>query len=104
MRKVMLVEDEEFILQGLKSILDWEAIGMQVVQTAHNGKEALEKWSQEPVDIVVTDISMPVMDGLDFLKELRRTEERVRCIILTGYDEFDFARRALTLVVEVYIL
>lgn len=104
MRKVMLVEDEEFILQGLKSILDWEAIGMQVVQTAHNGKEALEKWSQEPVDIVVTDISMPVMDGLDFLKELRRTEERVRCIILTGYDEFDYARRAITLDVEDYIL
>ena len=104
MRKVMLVEDEEFILQGLKNILDWEAIGMQIVQTAHNGKEALEKWDQNPVDIIVTDISMPVMDGLDFLKELRKTEERARCIILTGYDEFDYAKRAITLDVEDYIL
>lgn len=104
MRKVMLVEDEEFILQGLQNILDWEALGMQVVHTAHNGKEALEKWKEEAVDIVVTDINMPVMDGLEFLKELRRTEERARAVILTGYDEFAYAKKAITLDVEDYIL
>lgn len=104
MRKVMLIEDEEFILEGLQNILDWEAIGMQVIHTAHNGEEALAKWKQEKADIIVTDISMPVMDGLTFLKELRRTEHRARCIILTGYDEFDYARKAITLDVEDYIL
>lgn len=104
MRKVMLVEDEELILQGLKYILDWEEMGMQVIHTAHNGREALELWQQDPVDIIITDINMPVMDGLEFLKELRKTQSRVRCIILTGYDEFEYARKAISLDVEDYIL
>lgn len=104
MRKVMLVEDEEFILEGLQSILDWESMDMRVIHTARNGNEALLMWQEEPVDIIVTDISMPVMDGLSFLRELRKTEARARCIILTGYDEFDYARKAISLDVEDYIL
>lgn len=104
MRKVMLVEDEQFILEGLQNILEWDTIGMQVVHMAQNGKEALALWQQEPVDIIVTDINMPVMDGLEFLTELRRSESRARCIILTGYDEFDYARKAVSLDVEDYIL
>lgn len=104
MRKIMLIEDEELILQGLKNIIDWEALDMQVVHMAHNGEEGLMQFRQEPVDIIVTDISMPVMDGLSFLKEVRETDHRVRCIILTGYDEFDYARKAVSLDVEDYIL
>lgn len=104
MRKVMLVEDEAFILEGLVNILNWEAIGMEIVHTAANGREALWLWEKEKVDIIVTDINMPVMDGLDFLKKLRETESRARCIILTGYDEFDYAKRAIVLDVEDYIL
>lgn len=104
MKKVMLVEDEEFILEGLCNIIDWAALSMEVVHKAHNGQEALCLFEQEPVDIVVTDVEMPGMDGLDFIKELRRKEKRVRCIILTGYDEFEYARKAVTLDVEEYIL
>lgn len=100
----MLIEDEVFILQGLQNILDWESLGMEVVHAAHNGQEALALWEQEPVDIIVTDINMPVMDGLDFMKKLRETESRARCIILTGYDEFEYARTAITMDVEDYIL
>lgn len=104
MRKVMLVEDEAFIREGLISILDWEAIGMRIVHTAADGREALELWEKEKVDIIVTDINMPVVDGLEFLKKLRMSETRARCIILTGYDEFDYAKRAIVLDVEDYIL
>lgn len=104
MKKIMLIEDEELILQGLKSILDWEKMGMQIVHMAHNGREALDLFAQEPVDIVITDINMPVMDGIDFLTHLRKTQERARCIILTGYDEFEYARCAIKLGVEDYIL
>lgn len=104
MRKVMLVEDEAFILEGLANILDWEALGMEIVHMAANGREALALWEKEKVDIIVTDINMPVMDGLEFLKKLRETESRTRCIILTGYDEFDYAKRAIVLDVEDYIL
>lgn len=104
MRKIMLIEDEELILQGLRNIVDWEAMDMQIVHMAHNGREALEQFAREPVDIIVTDINMPLMDGIAFLTQLRQTEERAKCIILTGYDEFEYARCAIRLGVVDYIL
>lgn len=104
MKKVMLVEDEELILQGIRNIVDWEELGLKVVHMAHDGVEALEMWEKEPVQIVVTDISMPEMDGLTLLRKLRDQEEQVRFIILTGYDEFAYAREAVRLDVENYIL
>lgn len=104
MRKVMLVEDEELILEGLNNIINWEELNIQVVHKAHNGEEALAKWEQEPVDLIVTDIHMPVMTGLEFLAEIRKRDKRVRCVILTGYDEFEYARSAVGLDVEDYIL
>lgn len=104
MKKVMLVEDEEFILQGIRCIIDWEEISMSVVSMAHNGREALEMFQREPVDIVVTDVEMPLMNGLELLEEIRKINPRTRCIILSGYDEFEYARSALRLDVEEYIL
>ena len=104
MKKVMIVEDEELILQGIRNIVDWEALGLNVVHMAHDGVEALEMWEREPVHIVVTDISMPQMDGLTLLRKIREKEEQVRFIILTGYDEFAYAREAVRLDVENYIL
>lgn len=104
MKKVMLVEDEEFILQGIRCIIDWEEIAMTVSAMAHNGKEALEKFQEDPVDILVTDVEMPLMNGLDLIREVRRISPRTRCIILSGYDEFEYARTALKLDVEEYIL
>ena len=104
MKKVMLVENEELILQGIRNILNWESLGLTVVHMAHDGVEALEMWEKEPVHIVVTDISMPEMDGLTLLRKIREKEEQVRFIILTGYDEFDYAREAIRLEVENYIL
>jgi two-component system response regulator YesN len=104
MKKVMIVEDEELILQGIRNIVDWEDLGLKVVHMAHDGVEALEMWEKEPVHIVVTDISMPEMDGLTLLRNIREKEEQVRFIILTGYDEFAYAREAVRLDVENYIL
>lgn len=103
-KKVMLIEDEELILEGLKNIIDWEELSLTVAYTAANGQEALELLKQNQPDIIVTDISMPVMNGLEFLTELRKTDNRTRCIILTGYEEFEYARKAIQLDVEDYIL
>ena len=96
----MLVEDEEFILQGILCIVDWKTIDMEVAYTAHNGKEALEKFREDPVDIIVTDVEMPLMDGLELIREIRKSNRRVRCLILSGYDEFEYARTALSLDAE----
>lgn len=68
MKKVMVVEDEEFILQGILCINDWASMDMEVVHTAHNGKEALEKFREEPVDILLTDVEMPLMNGLELIR------------------------------------
>lgn len=104
MKKVMVVEDEELILQGIKSIVHWDELGLSLVHMAHNGIEALEMWEREPVDIIITDIDMPEMSGLELLKRIREKEEFVRFIILTGFDEFEYAREAIRLEVENYIL
>lgn len=104
MRKVMIVEDEELILQGIKSIVHWDALDLKLIHLAHSGQEALEMWEKEPVDIIITDIEMPEMNGLELLKKIRSEEELVRFIILTGYDEFEYAREAIRLEVENYIL
>lgn len=104
MKRVMLVEDEEFILQGILCINDWESMGMEVVHMAHNGKEALEIFKRDPVDIVVTDVEMPLMNGLNLIREIRSIDSRVRFLILSGYDEFEYARSALSMDVDDYIL
>ena len=90
MEKVMLVEDEEFILQGIRYIIEWKEMSMEVVHMAHNGREALELFKKEPVDIVVTDVEMPFMSGLELMEEIRKLSPRTRCIILSGYDEFEY--------------
>lgn len=104
MKKVMIVEDEEWILQGIQSIVHWDELGLSLIHMAHDGLEALELWKKEPVDIIITDIEMPEMSGLELLKEIRAMDERVRFIILTGFDEFEYAREAIRLEVEEYIL
>lgn len=99
-----MVEDEEFILQGIRCIIDWEELSMSVDAMAHNGREALEMFRKDPADIVVTDVEMPLMNGLELLEEIRKISPDTRCIILSGYDEFEYARTALKLDVEDYIL
>ncbi len=104
MRKVMLVEDEEFILLGLENIIDWEALGLTIVHKAHNGMEALEMLKKEKADIIVTDVSMPLMGGLELIEQVRRSDRAMRFVILSGYSEFEYVRAAVRLDVEDYIL
>lgn len=104
MYKLMIAEDEEFILEGLKSIIDWKNCELNIVHTAHDGEEAIHMWKEEQTDIVITDITMPKKNGLELLEEIRKIDSRVRFIILTGYDEFEYARTAIALDVDDYIL
>lgn len=104
MKKVMLVDDEIFITEGLISIIDWNKLGLKVVQTAQNGEEALKKFQENPVDIIVTDINMPLKTGLELIKEINETNAKVKFILLSGYDEFSYAKKAIEYGVENYIL
>ena len=100
----MLVDDEIFITEGLKAIIDWNKLGLEVVQTAQNGEEAIQKYYENPVDIIVTDINMPKKTGLELVKELKEAHQPVKFIILSGYDEFSYAKKAIEYGVENYIL
>jgi len=104
MYKVLLAEDEGLILEGIRNIIDWGNIGLEVVHLARNGMEAVTMLEEQLVDIIVTDINMPIMDGLELLSNVRKNNVRTRCIILSGYDEFEYARKAIQLDVENYIL
>lgn len=104
MYRVLLVDDEEDVREGLIVEVDWEALDLRIVGLAENGREALEMAERVEPDIVVTDISMPFMDGLELARRLRERNPLVKVVILTGYDEFDYARQAVSLSVDEYLL
>jgi len=104
MLKVLIVEDEELIRKGIVLTVDWESLNCEVVAEAANGAEALEAVAQYQPDLVITDLKMPVMDGIEMLGSLRRSGNQTPVIILTAYDSFDFVRSALRLGAVDYIL
>ena len=104
MYTVLLVDDEADILNSLKNIIDWPVYGIENVLTAHDGLDALQKLDVHPVTFLITDISMPNMDGITLLKQVRKKYPHIRCIILSSYSDFSYAKEAITLGVENYLL
>lgn len=105
MIKVLLVDDEPFILQGLKVLIQWEALGCEVAATASNGKEAYEYVCSNDVDLVITDIKMPEMTGIDFLKKVRENgNSEVEVVILSGYKDFEYAMQGMKYGCAGYVL
>lgn len=95
MKQVLIVDDERNIRDGIRALIDWQALGCQVTGECANGNQALLYLSKNPVDLVVTDIKMPVMDGLQLSRHIREEYPYVKVIILTAYSEFEMARVAL---------
>lgn len=103
-RKVLIVEDEVLVREGLKSVIGWDKLGMEVVGDAANGRQALEIYERERPDIVLTDIRMPVMDGLELIARIREEDKKTGIVILTCYEEFGYLQEALRMGVSDYIL
>lgn len=101
---VVLVDDEEEVREAIVKKLDWEKIGFKLVATAANGEEALEVVENIRPDVVMTDIHMPFMDGLELCRRLKEISINTKTIIFSGYDEFEYAKEAIKLEVEEYIL
>ena len=94
--KVLLADDEPFILEGLSVLINWEEEGCEIVKKASNGKVALDYLKENPVDLVITDIKMPMMTGIDLIKAVR--DELLLdtfFIVLSGYNEFTYAQQAI---------
>lgn len=102
--QIFLAEDEPAILRGLAANITSFSRDYEITGTAYNGAEALEKIQKQKPDIVITDIRMPVMDGLDLIEAARETAPELLFVILTGYAEFEYAKRAMTLQVTDYLL
>lgn len=104
MYRVILVDDEEHIRNLLAKHIREAALGVEVAAVAGDGREALQAAIDLKPDIVITDISMPFLNGLELIKELQQAEIHSKNVIISGYDEFDYARQAISLGVTDYLL
>ena len=104
MYKLLLVDDEPEICQGLREVVPFEALGFTVAGEAGNGVEALRLCEMLTPDLIITDIRMPLMDGLTLCRQVRALLPTAQFIILSGYDEFEYARQAIEVKTMGYLL
>lgn len=104
MLKVFLVEDETLIREGLRDRIPWEQYGFRFVGEAGDGEMALPLIRKTRPDVIITDIKMPFMDGLELSRIVKEEFPKTKILIVSGYDDFEYAREALTIGVDQYIL
>lgn len=104
LQKLMLVDDEYIIIEGLKKLIPCEELDLEIVHTAENAEQALDYLAENEVDIIITDISMPEMTGLEMIAKMRDLSPKTDYIVLSGYQEFDYARQAISLGVVDYLV
>ncbi|MGS2778560.1 response regulator [Robertmurraya sp. GLU-23] len=103
MRKAVIFDDEYIVLKGLERMIDWSEYGVELVGTAADGEEALEIFRNHRPDIVFTDIRMPGRDGLQVIEEILKDDPDTQCIVFSGFNEFEYVKRALKLGVVDYL-
>jgi len=104
MNQLFIVDDEEMERDSLCELCNWSELGISILGVARNGKIALEKISSEKPDIIITDVKMPVMDGLEFAKLAKQMYPDVKIIFISGYDDFAAAKEAIRLNASAYLL
>lgn len=104
MKTVMLVDDERPARELLKMTIDWEKAGFKIIYEARNGRQALEYYSQQQPDLIITDVQMPVMDGLEFLEQVKAVCPTQKVVILSCHENFSYAKQALKLGVLDYLI
>ncbi len=104
MYKLLIVDDEERARTGIRKLIDWAAHGIEIVGEARDGAEALEFMRANPADILLTDIRMPVMDGIELIERVADSYPAARCVIMSGHDEFAYAQRAMAAGAGHYLL
>lgn len=104
MYKALIVDDEHMIRMGIKEGIDWKKLGISETYTAASASEALRIIEKNKPELMITDISMSEMTGLDLIREIRRREIEMRILVLTGYDSFSYARQCLRMQVQNFLL
>lgn len=104
MMKVIITDDEVQIRKGLKMKIDWEEEGFQIVEEASNGQEALELLKTTDVDVIITDMRMPIMNGIELAKICHQEFPKIKVIVLSGYSDFEYVRGSMKEGVKDYLL
>ncbi len=104
MPTMILVEDESFERQSLIHHIDWELIGVEIVGEAVNGEQGLARTMELRPDIVLSDVNMPVMNGIEMARKIRAVAPETRILFLSAYDDFDYAKQAIDLSVQAYVM
>ncbi|CQR45853.1 putative response regulatory protein [Paraliobacillus sp. PM-2] len=104
MYKVLIVDDESMITMGMQALLNWEDYGFEIVATAESGEQALDFLMDNTIDLLITDILMDEMTGLELIKEAAKVQPHIKSIVLTGYQEFKYIKQSLLLGVENYLV
>ncbi|MCP3763487.1 response regulator [Domibacillus sp. A3M-37] len=102
--KVLIADDEPMIREGLRDSIDWPQLGMEVAAEAEDGEEALELAIEHDIHVLLADLNMPIMNGIDMIRALKEQKPDCQVIIITGHDEFTYAQEALRMNVTDYIL
>lgn len=103
MLKLLIVDDEEWIVEGIKRMLSWKKLGIEVMQEARNGEEAILRIKEETPDIILTDIRMPKVDGLELAEYVSVEIPDLEVLIISGYADFNYAKKAMEFGVSAYI-
>src|SRR3954467_8592806 len=104
MYKLLIVDDDEMMREGIEKNINWFELGFQVVGTAADGEEGLELAHQFKPDIVLSDIEMPFMDGIEMGKQILESYPITKLVFLTGYEDFSYAKKALQIKACEYVL
>ena len=104
MLKLVIVEDEELDRNGLKRNVNWHDMGVELAGVYENGQDAFNAIKDSIPDIILTDIKMPVMDGLTLARKINELSQNVRIVFISGYDDFSYAKEAIELSASRYIL
>ena len=104
MNTILLVDDDEYVINGLLKHIPWEDMGVRIIGTASDGAEGLEKFRELRPDFVITDVYMPVMDGFQLTEAIHAIDPNVPIVILSGYDDLDNARKAVSSGVHHFLL
>ncbi|MFC3746958.1 response regulator [Paenibacillus sp. GCM10012306] len=102
--RVLIVDDEYYFRQLLMNLIDWERLGFEVTAEAEDGAAAIKIIEEQEIDLIITDIEMPQMNGLDFIKAIRGMQSSAKLMFITSYDVFGYAQRAISLGADYYLL
>lgn len=104
MYRMLLVDDEYMILAGLQKLIPWQELGIEIVGTAKNGQEALDFVRNNVVDIVISDVTMPLLSGIEFIRQAQSEDIYFHFLILSGYQEFDYVKEGLRMGADNYLI